>query len=143
MSTKVGSLITKDVLHVFLPALVGNRLLLSFVISDSTVFWEVKGNLWTVTSLDGRIWTEINVWNSNLIWLGSRINWHTMPPWDIALFGHLDIGNLHLITGNKQLVIARRQWKRRQLVIGQTKVSVQFFGQAEFLDIVEFLVRLE
>ena len=59
------------------------------------------------------------------------------------LFGHLDIGNLHLITGNKQLVIARRQWKRRQLVIGQTKVSVQFFGQAEFLDIVEFLVRLE
>ena len=34
---KVGSLITKDVGHVFLPALVEGRLLLSFVISDPTL----------------------------------------------------------------------------------------------------------
>ena len=33
----------------------------------------VEGYLWTVTWLDGRIWTEINVLTSNLIWLGGRI----------------------------------------------------------------------
>ena len=33
----VGSLITKDIGYVFLPALVGDRLLLSFVISDPTL----------------------------------------------------------------------------------------------------------
>ena len=37
MIAKVGSLITKDVGHVFLPALVGDRLLLSFVISERTL----------------------------------------------------------------------------------------------------------
>ena len=35
---KVGSLIAKDVGHVFLPAFVGHCLLLSFVISDPTLF---------------------------------------------------------------------------------------------------------
>jgi len=34
---KVGSLITQDVGHIFLPALVGDHLLLSFIISDPTL----------------------------------------------------------------------------------------------------------
>ena len=33
----------------------------------------IEGYLWVVTWLDYRIWTEINVLTSNLIWLGSRI----------------------------------------------------------------------
>ena len=49
----------------------------------------IERYLWTVTWLDGRIWTEFNVLPSNLIWLGGRI-WNptaqnTMPPWDLAL----------------------------------------------------------
>ena len=35
--SKVGSLIMKDVVHVSLPAMAGDRLLLSFVISDPTL----------------------------------------------------------------------------------------------------------
>ena len=37
-SNKVGSLITKDVGHVSLPTLVGDRLLLSLVKSDHTLY---------------------------------------------------------------------------------------------------------
>ena len=39
---KVGSLIMKEVGHVFLPALVGDRLLLSFVISDPTLIQQLE-----------------------------------------------------------------------------------------------------
>ena len=48
MIAKVGSLITKDVGHVFLPALVGDCLLLSFVISERTLCWSSVGPLLTI-----------------------------------------------------------------------------------------------
>ena len=42
LDNKVGSLITKDVGHAYLPALVGDRLLLTFVISDPTLLLQMK-----------------------------------------------------------------------------------------------------
>ena len=48
----------------------------------------IEGYLWTVTWLDGRIWTEINILTSNLIIFGSGIwIWNTMPSWDLVLAG--------------------------------------------------------
>ena len=57
------------------------------------------------------------------------------------------IGNLQLVIGNRQLainlVIGRWHWKKRQLVIGQTKVTVLFLDRVEFLDRLECLDRPE
>ena len=71
------------------------------------------------------------------------------------LFGHLVIGNLQLsnwqiainnwllAVGNRKKTIYNVQLVIRQLVIGQTKVSVLFLDKVEFLDRVKFLDRVE
>ena len=62
------------------------------------------------------------------------------------LFGCLVIGNLQLVIGNRQLAIGH--WQKRQLVIGQTKVTVlldrvDFLDRLECLDRPEYLNRLD
>ena len=42
--------------------------------------------LWTITWLNGRIWTEINVLTSNLIWFGGRIWIETLCRPKILLY---------------------------------------------------------
>ena len=46
----------------------------------------LEGYLWTVTWLDGRIWTEINVLTYNLIWLGGKIWIETLYRPEILLY---------------------------------------------------------
>ena len=65
------------------------------------------------------------------------------------LFGHLVIGNLQLVIGNRQLAMNKLLLKEGNgkktigNIIGKTKVSVLFLDRVEFLDRLERLDRLE
>ena len=56
------------------------------VMSGQPLKFDIEGNLWVVTWLDGRIWTEINVLTSILICLGSRIWIETLCRPEILLY---------------------------------------------------------
>ena len=72
--TTAPSVCARHIKHAFIPPL----------LSVSSGY--IEGYLWTVTWLDGRIWTEINVLTSNLIWLGGRIWIETLYRPEILLY---------------------------------------------------------